>query len=111
DGGDAVLGRDGTAVVPDEAVAQREGVGELIGRDLVLVDHLRLDLAVGVGGKQRVVDHIAVVADDVGGGPDRIDDLEVRVHHGPQRLLRVCGCGKADCGNRGCGDCEPASAR
>ena len=113
DGGDAVLGRDGSAVVPGEAVAQREGVGELVGRDLVLVDHLRLDLAVRVGGKQRVVDHVAVVADDVGRGPDRIDDLEVRVHHGPQRLLRVrgCGCSKADCGNRGCGDRERASAR
>ena len=45
--------------------------------------------------EQRVVDHVAVVADDVGGGPDRIEDLEVRVHHGPQRLLRVGGCNEA----------------
>jgi hypothetical protein len=34
-------------------------------------DHLRLDLALRVEGEQRVVDHVAVVADDVGGGPDR----------------------------------------
>src|SRR5262249_48088473 len=42
-----------------------------------------------VHGEQGVVDHVAVVAADVGGGPDRIDDLEVRVHDRAQRDLRA----------------------
>ena len=39
--------------------------------------------------EQRVVDHVAVVAGDVRGGPDRVDDLEVRVHHRLERDLRA----------------------
>jgi hypothetical protein len=62
DRGDAVLGRHRLAVVPFEAVAQGEGPGELVGRDLVLVDHLRLDGELLVEREQRVVDHVAVVA-------------------------------------------------
>jgi hypothetical protein len=41
--------------------AKRKGVRELLGRHLVLVDHLRLDLALLVGREQRVVDHGAAV--------------------------------------------------
>ena len=69
-----------------QPVAQSERMRELVGGDLVLADHLRLDLALLVGGEQRVVDHVAVIADDVGGGPDRIEDLEIGVHDGAQRL-------------------------
>ena len=71
DRGDAVLGGDRLAVVPFEAVAQGEGPGQLVGRGLVLVDHLRLDLAVGILGEQHVVDHVAVIAGDERRGPDR----------------------------------------
>ncbi len=88
DGGDAVFRRHRLAVVPQKSVAQRERVGETVGRDLPLLRHLRLDFALLVLCEQRVVDHVAVVADDVGGRPDRVEDLQVRVHVDAQRLLR-----------------------
>ena len=94
--GQHVLGRDGLAVVELEPVAQREGPGELVGRDVPLVDHLRLDLQVVVEREQRVVDHVAVVAHDEGRGPDRIEDLEVRVHdHAQGRWRLACAGGVA----------------
>ena len=61
--------------MPQKPLAQRERVGEAVGAHRVLVDHLRLDLAARVGCEQRVVDHVAMVARDIRGGPDRIDDL------------------------------------
>ena len=87
DRGDTVLGRHRLAVVPFQAVAQGEGIGELVGGDLGRVDHLRPDLALGIGGEQGVVDHVAVVADDEGGVPDRIEDLQVGVHDDAQHRL------------------------
>jgi hypothetical protein len=77
--------------VPEKLVTQRKCVGHLVDRHLVIAYHLRLDLAVGIGGEQRVVNHVTVVADDVGGSPDWIQDFQVRIHHGTQRLLSVCG--------------------
>ena len=62
DRGDAVGRRDRLAVMPFEAVAQGEGVGELVGRDVVLVDHLRLDLELLVHREQRVPDEVAVIS-------------------------------------------------
>ena len=91
DRGDRVLGRDGLAVVPQQAVAQREGVGQVVVADLVAVDHLRLDLEILVQREQRIVDHIAVVAADIGRGPDRIDDLQIGMHHHAQRVLLSAG--------------------
>ena len=91
-----ILRRDRLAVVEFQAVAQREGPGELVGRDGPGVDHLRLDLEVSVQRKQRVVDHVAVVADDEGRGPDRIEDLQVRMHDHAQRLGLLCGGGPGD---------------
>ena len=69
----AILRRDRRAVMPLQAVAQREGVGELVVGDLP-VRHLRLDLEIGIRRQQRVVDHVAVIARDVGGGEAGIDD-------------------------------------
>ena len=83
----AVLGRHGLAVVPFEPIAQREGPGELVVADRPFVDHLRLDLKVAVERKQRVVDHHAVVRADQRRGPDRIDDLEIRVQRHLERRL------------------------
>jgi hypothetical protein len=80
--------------VPQQALAEREGVALLVGRGLVLVDHLRLDLALLVLGEERVVDHVAVVADDVGGGPDRIEDFQIRMHHCAQGRLGKRGRGR-----------------
>ena len=76
----------GVAVAPHQTVTQGEGPGELVGRHLPLVDHLRLDLQLLVEGEQRVPDQVAEAALDVGGGPDRIEDLQIRVHHRPDRL-------------------------
>ena len=39
--------------------------------------------------EQHVVDHVAVVAHDVRGGPDRIEDLEVGVVDDAECRLRV----------------------
>src|SRR5204863_469332 len=49
--------------------------------------HLRPDLVLLVGGEQRVVDHVAVVAAHVRGGPDRIEDRQVRVRHDAQHFV------------------------
>ena len=84
--GDAVLGRDRLAVMPCEPVPQGEGPGQLVGRDLVAIDHLRAHLELVVEREQGVVDHVAVVDGDQRRRPDRVDDLEVRVQGGAQRL-------------------------
>ena len=88
DGSDAVRGGHRVPVVPHETVAQGEGVGEAIVAHRPVTDHLRLDLEVLVRREQGVVHHVPVVAGDVGGGPDRVDVLEVRVRDDPQDLLR-----------------------
>ena len=88
DRGYAIFGGDRLAVVPGEARAQRECEGELVGRSLVLLDHLRLDFALRIHREQCVVDHVAVIAGDVGRSPDRIDDLQVGVHHDFEGGLR-----------------------
>jgi len=77
--GHAVRRRDRLAVVPFEPVAQGEGPQQLVGRDFVLVDHLRLDDVVLVDSEQGVVDHVAVVARDVRRRPDRVEDGQVAV--------------------------------
>ncbi len=87
--GDDVRRRDRRAVVEFETVAQGEGPGELVVAHLPRVDHLRLDLEIAVQREQRVVDHVAVVADDVGGRPDRIEDLEIGVVDHSQSRLRL----------------------
>ena len=89
DRGQHVGRSDRLAVVPSEAVAQLEGPGELIVAHRPALDHLRLDLELAVEREQRVVDQVAVVAHDVGSRPDRIEDLQIRVHDHPQRLVRL----------------------
>ena len=91
DRGDAVLGGDGRPVMPFEAVAQREGPGQLVGRGLVLVDHLRLDARIGILGEQGVIDHVAVVSGDEGGRPDRVQDLQIGMGDHLQGLRRRRG--------------------
>jgi hypothetical protein len=86
DRGDDVGRGDRRAIGPSEAVAQLEGPGELVVAHCPALDHLRLGLELLVEREQRVVDQVAVVAHDVGGGPDRIEDLEIRMHHDLERL-------------------------
>ena len=100
--GDAVGGRHRRAVVPGEPVTQGERPGKLVGRGVPLLHHLRLELQLVVEGKQRVVDEIAVVLGDQRRGPDRIDDLEVRMKRELERgLLREGGGGKWNHRSRG----------
>jgi hypothetical protein len=82
-----------------QSVAQRERVGELVGADLVLADHLRLRIELLVVAEQRVVDQHRVDARDGLRGPDRIKRAHVGVHHGAQHLLRM-GAGHRDGGGR-----------
>ena len=79
DGRDAVRGRDRASVVPREPVAQGDGVDPAVVAHRVPRGHLRLGLEVRVRPEEGVVDRVAVVAGDEGGGPDRIDVLEIRV--------------------------------
>ncbi len=85
--GDHVLTRHRLAVVEFEALAQLEGPQALVRALGPALDHLRLDLAVGVGAEQGVVDHVAVVADHVLRGPDGVEDGQVGVRHHLQHLL------------------------
>ena len=50
--------------MPLQSVAQRKGVGELVVGDFP-IRHLRLDLEIGIGGQQSVIDHVAVIARDI----------------------------------------------
>ena len=86
DRGQDISRSDRRSVVPLEPVAQLEGPGELVVAHRPALDHLRLRLELGVEREQLVVDQVAVVAHDVGGGPHRIDNLEIRMHHDLDRL-------------------------
>jgi hypothetical protein len=70
-----------------QAVAQREAPLPLVGAHRPFFDHLRLDAALLVGAEERVVDHVAVVPGHVLRGPDRVEDVEVRVRHDAQNLV------------------------
>ncbi len=88
---DAVLRGDRRAVMPFQSVAQGEGVRQLVVRHLP-VRHLRPDGEARVHRHQSVVDHVTVVARDVGRRDDRVERAEVRVHHRPDGLgLRQSG--------------------
>ena len=88
--GDDVLSGDRRSVMELQAVAQHEGVGEAIGADLVVADHLRLRRQVLVEREQRVEDHQREIGSDVGRVDDRIKDLDVGVHHRGDGLLVGC---------------------
>jgi hypothetical protein len=87
DRGDDVARRDGRAVVPAQPVAQRHRVGQLVGADVVLADHLRLRDEVVVDAEQRVVDQQPVDPGDGLRRPVRVEGAHVGVHHGAQDLL------------------------
>ena len=70
-----------------ESVAERERVGQLILGEFVLVHHLRLNLELGIGGKQRVVDHVPVIAGNVRRGRDRIENAQVGLRNELEYLL------------------------
>src|SRR5262249_33079403 len=101
---DAVLGGDGLPVVELEPVAKRERILHVVLAHGVLVHHLRLKLQASVESEQRVVDHVPVVARDVGRRPDRVEDLEVGMGDEAERaalFLRVDVGGGERYGGRG----------
>ena len=103
DRGHAIGRRHRRPVVPEQAVAQAEGPHQAVGARRPVLDHLRADLESLVEGEQGVVHHVAVVAADVGGGPDRIEVLQVGVRDDSQRRFAGGGRGggeKEDCGGR-----------
>jgi hypothetical protein len=67
-----------------QTLAQLEGPQAMVGALGPGLDHLRLDGALLVGAKKRVIDHVAVIAAHVGGGPDRVEHCQIGVRHDPQ---------------------------
>jgi hypothetical protein len=77
--------------VPLEVVAEGERVLHAVLRRAPLVDHLRLDLELLVGAEERVVDEVTVVARDVRGGPDGVEDLQIGLGDEPERAATLLG--------------------
>ena len=90
--GDAIGGADRLSVMPFQAVAQDEAVGQLVVADRPAIDHLRLRLEILVERKQRVEDQIAEIARHISRRPDRIDAAQIGLRDEAQGLrpgLRV----------------------
>ena len=73
------------AIVPEQAVAQGQGPAPAVILDQWPVHHLRRRLEIGVHAVQRVEDHVAVVAADIGGGGDRIERDQILLRGEAQR--------------------------
>ena len=76
-----VRGADRLAVVEEQALAQGDRDAAAILLDRVALGHLRLGTEFGVRAVEGVVHHVAVVAGDVGRGPDRVEAGEVGLRH------------------------------
>jgi hypothetical protein len=87
----AIFRHDRCAVVPPEAVTQREGVLHAVLGDGGSIDHLGLDSEILVGAEEGVVHEIAVVACDVGGRPDGIEDLQIGLGDETERRSALLG--------------------
>ena len=85
--GDAIGGPYGLAIMPFQAVAQDEAVGQLVVAGSPAIDHLRLRLEILVERKQRVEHQVAEIARDIGGRPDRVDAPQIRLRDKAQGLL------------------------
>ena len=101
DGGDAIGGGDGAPSCHTRPSRSPKVQDEAIGADAPVLDHLGLRFKVFVEGEEGVVDHVAVVAADIGGGPDGIEVLEVGMGHDPQHRLGAGGRGKGSGGGDG----------
>jgi hypothetical protein len=87
----AILRHDRLPVVPLEAVTQCEGVLHAIRRDGGPANHLRFDLKALVRAEQGIVNEVAVVARDVGGRPNRVEDFQIGVRHEAKGLTALLG--------------------
>jgi hypothetical protein len=85
----AIGRRDRLAIMPFQSVAQREAVGQAIGRDFPVLHHLRLDIALGILREQRVEHHVAERARNIGRGKMRIERDDLRLEHRDEIACRM----------------------
>jgi hypothetical protein len=78
--GDAVGRADRLPVVKFEPIAQCKVVNQLVGRDAVIADHLRVRLEFGIEREERVEDHVGVIAGGIGGRPHWVEDAQIVPH-------------------------------
>jgi len=69
-----------------EPIAQCKVVNQLVGRDAVIADHLRVRLEFGIEREQRVEHHVGVIARGIGGRPHRVEDAQIVPHDQAQGL-------------------------
>src|SRR5262245_13171058 len=86
-----VFRHDRLPVVPAQAVAQRECILHSVRGDGSPIDHLRSDLKALIRTEQGIINQIAVVARDVGGRPNRIEDFQIGVRHEAKGLTAWLG--------------------
>ena len=69
-----------------QPIAQGKAVDQLVRRDVVVPDHLRLRPELGVERKWCVEHHVAVRAGDAGSRPDRVEHAKIRRSNQTKRL-------------------------
>jgi hypothetical protein len=77
----AIGGCDRLAIVPLQAIAQRETIGQSVGRNVPVLHHLGLDIALGILSEQGVEHHEAKGARNIGRGKMRIERDDFRFKH------------------------------
>ena len=76
--------RTALAIVELQAFAQGDGAGPAVILEQVALGHLRMGAELVVHAIERVPDHVAMVADDVGGDRDRVQPAEIGLRHEAQ---------------------------
>jgi hypothetical protein len=74
-----VIRRDRRAIMEDKTVAERERIGQAVV-GLRPACHLRLNHALCVHRHELVIDHVAMVAGNVGWAQDRVEDPQAGMH-------------------------------
>src|SRR6516165_5571885 len=100
-----VFRQDRLSIVPSEPVTQREDVLHPFRRHGRPINHLRFYLKLLVHAEKRVVDEIAVVAHDVGGLPDGIEDFQIGLRHQAEGLPVI------PAADRWCAQCRNSYSR
>jgi hypothetical protein len=70
--------------VEAQPVPQGDGAGPAVILEQVAGGHLRMGAELVVHAVERVPDHVAMVADDVGGDRDRVQPAEIGLWHEAQ---------------------------
>ena len=85
---DAILRPHPLAVMEFQASAQGDGAGPAVILEQMTLGHLRMGAELVVHAIERVPDHVAMVADDVGGDRDRVQPAEIGLRHEAQHPRR-----------------------